>query len=941
MMKSTLASLPLFSSKNIIMLLIDPEDGLLIDANRGAIDFYGYEYDELMKLHIQDINILASSEIEAEMQRAKEESRNYFVFRHRKANGSIASVEVHSEPIKDGGKEYLFSVIMDMTAHQQLMGNYVDVLKRYQTIFNHARDMIFLIKADDKLHPEKILEVNQRALEVLKYSEEEIISGGVQNLVNASTLEKFSYIGSELIQTGQSSFYADVLDKYEEKVPLYITTTIMEYENDQIIVAVARDMSAEFELQLDRDIQENYYRTLFSKNPSSIFLVDRENTVCDYNTSVHEQLMSDAKIVIGKSIVDILNEMNFSRVILEDIIEKGWSTPGYKDVIVGKSSDDLPKYLEVVFIPFELADQSIKSYIILNDITILVEETQKRDMLSTVFSNNSEGVLIADAQMRIEWVNQSFEYITGYSFEDVIGNTPSLLKSTKHSKKFYKTMMDEIELNGTWTGEIWNRKKNGEVGPVQLNIFTMEDDIYRQVKYIGIISDIAKIKEQEEKILELIYVDPLTQLRNRSFFINELESRIRHAITNSEGFSVIYIDLDNFKMLNDTMGHTFGDEVLIKFAIHLKQVFGDRSLVGRIGGDEFTVLLKETESGKIDVYLNTLIDKLSASIFVKEKAIRVLFSAGIAQFPKHGTSAETLLKNADIAMYRAKKISGSGYQYYADQFSENMAKELYIENLVLTGIEQEEFYLEYQPIISREEETIVGIEALIRWNTEDNGLIRPNEFIPICEKNGTIKELGRWILERSIRDIILINSALNRELFISINVSTVQLFDDGLVSLLKGLLEEEGVSPHLIELEITETAYMEDFNLVKDVLSQIKQLGVKLVIDDFGTGYSSFNQLIKLEVDKLKIDQSFILEVENSEKYLNLVSGILSMADNLNIAVVCEGIEFQGQLKTMFLTNWQLGQGYLFSRPKKIGSLIKDFDEIVYNIAKNFSGHIN
>jgi len=627
---------------------------------------------------------------------------------------------------------------------------------------------------------------------VLKYSEEEILNGSVYSLVSASTIEKFSYIGSELMQTGQSSFYADVPNKYEEKVPLYISTTVMEYGNEQIVLAVARDMSVEFELQLDRDIQQNYYRTLFSKNPSSIFLIDRDNIVCDYNASVHEQLMMDAKSVIGKSIVDFLHELNFSKVILEDVINKGWATPGHQDVIVGKSTDDLPKYLEVVFIPFNLPDESTKSYVILNDITTLVEETQKRDMLSTVFSNNSEGVLITDAQMRIEWVNQSFESITGYSFDDVIGNKPSLLKSSKHSNGFYRTMMDEIELNGAWSGEIWNRRKNGEVCPVQLNIFTMEDDIYRQVKYIGIISDIAKIKEQEEKILELIYVDPLTQLRNRSFFINELKSRIHNAVTSGDEFSVIYIDLDNFKMLNDTMGHTFGDEVLKKFAIHLQQVFGDRSLVGRIGGDEFTVLLKETETRKIDVYLNTLIEKLSASIFVKEKTIRVLFSAGIAQFPKHGASAETLLKNADIAMYRAKKISGSGYQYYADQFSENMAKELYIENLVLTGIEQEEFYLEYQPIISREEETIVGVEALIRWNTEDNGLIRPNEFIPICEKNGTIKELGRWILERSIRDIIVINSALNRELFISINVSTVQLFDDGLVKLLERLFRGRG-----------------------------------------------------------------------------------------------------------------------------------------------------
>lgn len=939
--KSALASLPLFSSKNIIMLLIDPEDGLIVDANRGAIDFYGYAYDDLTQLHIQDINILPSDEIEAEMRRAKQESRHYFMFQHRKSNGSIASVEVHSEPISDRGKEYLFSVIMDMTEHQKLMGNYVDVLKRYQTIFNHAGDMIFLIKTDGAFHPEKILEVNQRALDVLQYTEEELLCEPIYNLINANTMEQFVQISSELAQTGHSSFYTDVLDKNEEKVPLYITTTVMEYANQQTVVVIARDMSAEFELELDRDIQQNYYKSLFFKNPSSIFLIDRDNIICDYNASVREQLNLESHPVIGKSIVDTLFELKFSRVILEDIISKGWKIPGYKDVIVGKTTEDLPKYLEVVSLPFVLPDHSAKSYIILNDITTRVEETQKKDMLSTVFSNNSEGVLITDANKRIEWVNQSFENISGYLFEEIVGNKPSVLKSNKHNSFFYDEMTKTIESNGSWSGEIWNRKKNGEVYPVQLNVFTMEDDIYRQTKYIGIISDIAKIKEQEQKILELIYVDPLTQLRNRSFFINELKSRIHNSVASGNKFSIIYIDLDNFKMLNDTMGHSFGDEVLIKFAMHLNQVFGDHSLVGRIGGDEFTVLLKETEPTKIDAYLNTLIEKLSKPIFIKDKVVRILFSAGIAQFPKHGASAETLLKNADIAMYRAKKLSGSGYEYYADQFSKNMAKELFIESLVLSGIEREEFYVEYQPIISIKKEKIVGVEALIRWNTEDNGLIRPSEFIPICEKNGTIKELGRWILARSIRDLSVMNSALGRELFMSINVSTVQLFDDGLVHLLKKLIEEEAVAPHLIELEITETAYMEDFNLVKGVLSQMKELGVKIVIDDFGTGYSSFNQLIKLEVDKLKIDQSFILEIEKSEKYLNLVSGIISMADNLNIEVVCEGIEFQGQLRRMSKTNWQLGQGYLFSKPKKIGSLIKEFDEDSCNITKEFRGSKN
>lgn len=322
MVKSKFASLPLFSSKNIVMLLIDPEDGRIIDANKGAIEFYGYLYEELTALYIQDINSLPQEEIENEMKRAEEESRSYFIFNHRKADGSISSVEVHSEPILHNGKKYLFSVVQDITENKKLKKDYVDVLKRFETIFNAAGDMIFLIKTDDQFHPKKIIEVNKKAIEVLKYREDDILKQSLHDFVNAKTIENFTHIGSELLQTGESSFYTDVLDKYGDSIPLYITVNAIKYENEQAIVAIARDMSVEFDLQMDRDIQENYYRSLFTKNPSSIFLIDRDNIVCDYNASVREQLKIDLKSVIGKSIITTLSELKFSYVILEDIIEK-------------------------------------------------------------------------------------------------------------------------------------------------------------------------------------------------------------------------------------------------------------------------------------------------------------------------------------------------------------------------------------------------------------------------------------------------------------------------------------------------------------------------------------------------------------------------------------------------------------------------------------------
>lgn len=927
MEKSALASLPLFSSKNIIMLLIDPSGGRIIEGNVGAIDFYGYSLEELKSMYIRDINILPPEEVQAEMNRAKAERRNYFMFRHRKSDGTIANVEVHSEPITVEGKEVLFSVIQDTTEHHRLMNNYVDVLQRYQTLFNHVGDMIFLVELDDLFHPKKIIEVNSKALEVLSYTEEELLNKSVYDLVNPTTLEKFSMIGSELRQNGESAFYTDIIDKYDHSAPFYVSATMMRYDGEDIVVAMARDLSVEFELQMDRDIQENYYRSLFAKSPNNIFVVDENNLIVDYNIAVAKNFNFENRIITGTSIVNELVRLNVEKNKVEKLIEFGWETKSFKEILTGKSDAGHPLYIEVMITPFELPDSSRKSYIMINDITKFVEESNKIDMLSAVFSNNNEGVLITDSKRKVEWVNHSFEKITGYSVEEVIGKSPSFLKSNKHKKKFFDDLWQSVQTKGAWTGEIWNRKKTGEVIPVQLNIFSMEDRLSHHLKYIGIISDIEKLKEQENKILELIYTDPLTQLRNRSFLMNELNNKIHKATVEKSLFSIIYIDLDNFKMINDTMGHSFGDEVLKRFSKYLMETFGSNSLVARIGGDEFTVIIEEWSHEKINILLDNLITRLREPMLIKDKVIRLLFSAGIAQFPTHGVSGEVILKNADIAMYKAKEFSGSVYKYYTEIYSRNMARELYIENLVISGIENEEFYLEYQPIVSRNSEKVVGIEALIRWNTEDNGIISPGEFIPICEKNGTIKDLGRWILDRSIKDLMLLNSALSESLFLAINVSTVQLFDHGLVEAIKNIIESEGIDPSFIELEIRETAYVEDFEMVKDILSEIKALGVKIVIDDFGTGYSSFNQLIHLEVDKLKIDQSFIREIESSERHLNLVSGILSMADNLNLGVVCEGIEYFGQLNTMAHTSWAYGQGFIFSKPKKIGRMIQELNQ--------------
>jgi diguanylate cyclase (GGDEF)-like protein/PAS domain S-box-containing protein len=916
------------------MLLIDPEDGFVLHASNGALEFYGYTLEELKKLRIQDINISTNNDVQEDMKKAQEEKCNEFMFRHRKSNGVIVPVRVLSEDIVVDDQHVLFSIIQDLPEHQRYMVEYMKVLQRYKAVFNQVGDMILLLHVDEDYHPLEIIEVNRCLVETLKYSENDLLNMSISEVLHSTAVDQFSQIGNELKQNGETSFYLEAIDRVGKKIPIYVNASVMEYADQVVIVASGKNLSFEFDLQLDLDTQEDYYRTLFSKSPNNIFLINEGHIVCDYNAAVVEYFKLDTHGMLGNSLSSALKPLHIDEHKLLNIIEEAWLNNRSKDIILAKGYFGEPLVLEVIVIPFSLPDHSMKAYVLLNDITEFTEKSNQTEVLSAVFSNNNEGVLVMDADSKIEWVNHSFEKITGFKSFEALGKTPSILRSNHYDESFYKKIWYQVDREGSWSGEVWARRKNGFDQPLQLNVFVVEGKVRREKKYISIMSDLTKIKEQENRITELAYIDTLTGLKNRSYFMNEVTEEIKRSKVENRQFSVIYLDLDNFKVINDSMGHSFGDQVLIQFAECIDEMFTDIGVVGRIGGDEFAILLKEVSPEVLNYYFEELVEQLKRPFYIKDRAIRVLFSAGIAQFPIHGDTADILLKNADIAMYKAKSYSGMSYMYYSVQYSAHMARELYIENLVLSGIEREEFFMEYQPIVCRKTKAIVGLEALVRWHTRDNGIISPVELIPICEKNGTIKELGQWILERSIKDLIIMNAALKKSLFISINVSTVQLFDDALVKVLKHIIGMNIIEPGLIELEITETAYMQDFNRMKKVLKQLKELGVKIVIDDFGTGYSSFHQLINLEVDKLKIDQSFIRQIETSEKHLCLVDGILTMAENLNLDVVCEGIEFQQQLSRMSKSSWLYGQGYIFSKPIKMETFIEQFDDLTNDFSK-------
>ena len=521
---------------------------------------------------------------------------------------------------------------------------------------------------------------------------------------------------------------------------------------------------------------------------------------------------------------------------------------------------------------------------------------------------DTEGVILQ--------VNRAFCKITGYAAQEVIGKTPGILSSGQLALDFHRITRKVIERAGQWQGEVINRKRDGSNFPAWVTISSVRNDDGDLTNYVAIFSDITPLKLSLEQIEHLAHHDPLTGLPNRLLLNDRLKVAVRRARRDNHSVALLFLDIDRFKDINDSLGHVTGDKLLLEFARRIRSQVREEDTVARLGGDEFVILINRVASEQdVEIIVHKVMAGLKEPFRLENQALVLSISLGISLFPQDSENADDLIRHADAAMYHAKDQGLSEFRFYDRRMSHEAEQRVKMEIALRRALVAQEFELHYQPQVSLTSGEITGVEALVRWRSAKSGLIMPGEFIPLAELTGLIEPLGEWILQEACqqasvwRDLGLLTGT------ISINISGVQIWRGHIVETIKHVLKATGIAPCALVLELTESTIMQKQDRVLEILCELKSLGIQIAVDDFGTGYSSLSYLQNLPVDQLKIDRAFVMRLPDDIKGKAITKAIIDLAQGLGLDVVAEGLEQETQRQCLTHLGCNQGQGWLFSRP--------------------------
>jgi diguanylate cyclase (GGDEF)-like protein/PAS domain S-box-containing protein len=572
----------------------------------------------------------------------------------------------------------------------------------------------------------------------------------------------------------------------------------------------------------------------------------------------------------------------------------------------------------------------IKTHCIFKDITEDEKIERKLKLSDIVFENTTEGIVITNGKNKIISVNNSFSKITGYTREKIIGKNPKFLQSGKHDKLFYENLWKELSTNGQYQGEIWNRKKSGEIYPEWLNINVVKNSEGNIINYVAIFSDITKIKDSNEKIEFLAHHDVLTNLPNRLLLKTRIDQSIIHANNLNEILAVLFIDIDNFKIINDTYGHTIGDKIINLVASRLKRDLRKKDTISRIGGDEFIIVIEDINNiENIKKIALKILNDFKEPLKLEEYLFDVTISIGISLFPNNGLNAEDLIKQADTAMYSAKNAGKNQFHFYKDEMTSEIFEKIIMKQEIIDGLKNDEFEVYYQPQIDIQNNKIVGAEALIRWNYKKSRVIFPGEFISYAEESKLIIPIGEFVLKsactffKKLHDLKILEEG-----YIAVNISSVQIKNSDILKTITESLNYSKLNAKYLEVEVTESYIMDNIEKSISTLNNLKELGIKLAIDDFGTGYSSLSYLKRFPIDKLKIDKSFIDELPINLKDIAIAKTIIALGKGLGIKTIAEGVEKKVQKDFLKTEQCDEIQGWIYSKALKENDFI--------NFVKNF-----
>jgi len=662
-----------------------------------------------------------------------------------------------------------------------------------------------------------------------------------------------------------------------------------------------------------RKLQAFRFAIQNSDNAIVITNTDREIQYVNEAFELHSGYMKDE--VLGKtpSILksDLLDDDFYKN--MNETLDRGEKWQG--ELINRRKNGDL-YYEKSSIVPIYLEGELVQYLAIKLDITDYKEQQKKLQQSAAVYETIGDGIMITNSEKRILSVNPAFVEMFGYEEEELIGYEPMAISSLKQNRSFYKRMWYSLTIKDRWTGKMYNKTKSGKILPIWLTITVVRDEIGAIVNFIAIYTNLEEMIEMEEKADFLAYHDSLTKLPNRAHFEREIVHMFDIAKINHEKIAVLFIDLDRFKVINDTLGHHVGDEMLIYLAKRIKGILEKDDLFARIGGDEFVIIL-DAIKGKEDVAAITdkILTVIRESIQVQNYYLNTTASIGIAIYPDDGAEKNEIIKHADSAMYHAKEKGKNRYEFYTKQLCIDMQIRLDLEQELKYALEKKELFVHYQPQYDLESGRVTGAEALVRWHNPRLGQVPPDRFISIAEETGMIIDLGYFVFEIACRDYMSWKEQGLEIDTVSVNISSVQLREENLFENFKKIIDNEGISPHNIEIEITEHFIMEYSTANLTILDDFRAIGCRISIDDFGTGYSSMSYMKRLPLDTIKIDKSFVMDLPHNVHDVQVSTAIIALSKSLGYQVVAEGIEDDLQEEFLRERKCDIGQGYYFARP--------------------------
>ncbi len=687
------------------------------------------------------------------------------------------------------------------------------------------------------------------------------------------------------------------------------------------ILSVMTDITASKAANQALKASEKKYQSLFQSASDAILVADPENwCISEANPKAAQLLGIDTPTLLSLKITDLCTQGDMTFSALIRAFKEGKTSFQGQFYLLSKKGQSIPIELSAQ----ELTLQNNQYIIIsIHDLSFQVDAEERLRQSAVVFENSLEGVIITDASTRILSINNAFTRITGYTEAEVLGQKPAILHSGRHPQSFYDDMWETLRTSHHWKGEIWNRRRNGETYPQLLTITSIFDKQGNLVNYVAVFSDLSALKASQQALEHQAHYDALTGLPNKLLFEARVLHRLEQLDTYTGHLAILFLDLDHFKNVNDSLGHLAGDHLLVCACERLKQCIRRDDTLARLGGDEFIILMENIQQVQESALMaEKLIQQFEAPFHIAGQDVYISVSIGISLAPQNGQSYDLLIRNADTAMYRAKAEGRNTYQYYSKEMTSLAFERLSFESMMRQALSSGGFFLAYQPQYCLHNEHLIGYEALLRWQHPTQGMIMPDKFIPIAEESGIIIPLGEWVINEACNA----GSALLKSGHVfermAVNVSVPQLSKGNFSNKVQSILRTTGFPAHKLEIEITESFLMGNEFQAEKVLAELRNMGVSISIDDFGTGYSSLSYLKKLPIDKLKIDRSFIQHLPGTSEDKAIVQAVIALGKALNLEVIAEGVETSSQRDFLISEHCDAVQGYLFARPLELKALL-------------------